>query len=292
MKWSLGKVIDKLTDIVLWLCVCVVFWVAVQVFCFAGFKVPTDSMIPVLQPGDRIVVNKGVQGARLFNVFAALRGEDIAIYRLPGWGKVKRNDVVVFNFPYADGRWDSIRFDVMQYYVKRCIALPGDTIEIRNGYYKVRGYNGTLGDVDMQRCLSHMENPEEMGIYTETYPWNKYLGWNIREFGPLPVPKEGQLVVMDSIAYCLYKPLIAWEQKDRLELHGNTVCLGDSAIKVYRFKKNYYFVAGDQVVNSQDSRYWGMLPEEFIVGKATRIWYSEDKRTGETRWHRVMKAIK
>ncbi len=108
----------------------------VQLFCFTSFKIPSDSMEPVLKDGDRILVNKMIKGARLFNVFAALDNEDFTIHRMPGWGNFKRNDILVFNFPYQQNRWDSIRMDVMQYYVKRCIALLGDILEISGGFYK------------------------------------------------------------------------------------------------------------------------------------------------------------
>ena len=83
-------------------------------------------MEPSLLAGDNILVNKGVMGGRLFNVWDALEGKDVHISRLPGLGKIKRNDVIVFNFPYSKQRWDSVAFDVMKYYVKRCVALPGN----------------------------------------------------------------------------------------------------------------------------------------------------------------------
>ena len=63
-------------------------------------------MEPVLKDGDRILVNKMIKGARLFNVFAALDNEDFTIHRMPGWGNFKRNDILVFNFPYQQNRWD------------------------------------------------------------------------------------------------------------------------------------------------------------------------------------------
>jgi len=249
-------------------------------------------MEPVLKDGDWILVNKMIKGARLFNVFAALDNEDFTIHRMPGWGNFKRNDILVFNFPYQQNRWDSIRMDVMQYYVKRCIALPGDTLEIRGGFYKIRGCNEQVGNYQAQQYIANLQHPKQHGIVFGTFPYNKQLKWNIREFGPLPVPQKGHVVEMDRTTYHLYKQLIGWEQKKKLRLKDGQVLLGDSLISRYRFEKNYYFVSGDNMANSQDSRYWGMLPEEYIVGKATRIWYSEDKFTEKPRWDRMMKKIK
>ena len=91
--------------------------------------------------------------------------------------------------------------------------------------------------------------------------------------------------------HSLYKHLIEWEQKEKLALKDDSVLLGDSLIHTYCFKENYYFMAGDRVSSSRDSRYWGLLPEPYIVGVATRIWKSVDKETGKIRWDRVMKTI-
>ena len=135
-------------------------------------------MEPALLDGDNILVNKCVMGGRLFNVWDALGDKEVDIYRLPGLGKVKRNDVLVFNFPYLEQRWDSIAFRVMKYYVKRCVALPGDTFEISRGHYKVHGYTSELGNVESQDNLMRIvERGREVdyGIVMRGYPYSCLL---------------------------------------------------------------------------------------------------------------------
>ena len=102
---------------------------------------------------------------------------------------------------------------------------------------------------------------------------------NIRDFGPLYLPKTGDKVEMNRENYLLYRKLIAWEQKAEINYNDSTVFLNGEPIREYRFLKNYYFMAGDKGENSQDSRYWGLLPEEYIVGKAAFIWKSVDPYT-------------
>ena len=209
-------------------------------------------------------------------------------------GKVKRNDVLVFNFPYLEQRWDSIAFRVMKYYVKRCVALPGDTFEIRKGHYKVRGCTSILGNVEAQdRLMQIIERGREgdYGIVMSGYPYNDIVDWNIVNFGPLYLPVKGDVIEMFPKHVALYRNAIEWEQKKKLFLRGDTILLNDSVIRTYRFKENYYFVAGDKVMNSQDSRYWGLLPEPFIVGKVVRIWKSVDSETDKIRWNRIFKKI-
>ena len=117
------------------------------------------------------------------------------------------------------------------------------------------------------------------------------MGWTVQELGPLPVPARGQEVVMDTLAAKMYGRLIAWEQKKPLAVRDGHVCLGDSLIRTYRFKENYYFMGGDNLDNSNDSRYWGLVPEPYIVGVATRVWKSVSPQSGEVRWNRIMKKI-
>ena len=126
----------------------------------------------------------------------------------------------------------------------------------------------------------------------DSYPWDKTLGWTIQHFGPLAVPRQGQTVRLDREACVLYRPLISWEQGQWLNWQEDkgVATLGDSVVTAYTFCEDYYFMAGDKALNSQDSRYWGLLPERFIVGRAFRVWWSEDER-GKVRWNRILKKI-
>lgn len=271
---------DRLLTLAFGLCVLVVVWVLFQVTCFISFRVPSPSMYPALIPGDYILVNKWLMGARVFDIWEAVEDKEVKIHRLPGLRKVKRNDVLVFHYPYPH-RNDSISMDMMLYYVKRCIALPGDTVEIRKGCYWI---NGTRKD----RCWARMETEQSQ---EDSLQWNVALGWTVQQLGPLPVPARGQEVAMDTLTGKMYGRLIAWEQKKPLTVRGDSVFLGDSLIGNYRFQENYYFMAGDNLDNSKDSRYWGLVPEPYIVGVATRVWKSVSPQGGEIRWNRTMKKI-
>ena len=189
---------------------------------------------------------------------------------------------MVFHYPYSV-RKDSLSMDMLLYYVKRCIALPGDTVEIRKGYYWI---NGTRKDRRWVRMNTGMESS-----WQDECQWNVALGWTVQQLGPLPVPVKGQTVMMDTMAVKMYGRLIEWEQKKPLVVHGSSIALGDSLITHYQFKENYYFMGGDNLESSNDSRYWGLVPEPYIVGVATRIWKSVSPHDGEVRWNRIMKKI-
>ena len=268
-----------------------VAWLLLIITTFSSLKVPTGSMESSILPGDYILVNKWLTGARIFDVWESVEGKEVEIHRLPGIRKFKRNDVVVFNDPYFRSA-DSISMDIKRYYVKRCVALPGDTFEIRRGVNRVRGIKDVLGNIERQRIFPDVFMPAEGWREKGVFPQDSLIKWSLLEFGPLYIPSEGDEIVMNRKHYSLYKHLIEWEKKEKLTLRGDNVWLGDSLIQNYCFEKNYYFVAGDRVTSSHDSRYWGLLPESYIVGVATLIWKSVDKETGKIRWDRVMKSIK
>ncbi|MDR2913858.1 MAG: signal peptidase I [Tannerella sp.] len=289
----LKKTGEIILDVVFWGCMAFVAFICLQIFLFASFKIPTDSMTPTLVPGDFVLVNKAITGARIFNIFASLREEETPIHRLPGLRSVKADDVIIFNFPYPNSR-DSLQMHIMKYYVKRCIGLPGDSLVIRNGYYALSGNeNRKIGFLPGQKHLSRRtkESLKEVGLYY-SFPFDSAAGWNVRDFGPLYIPAKGDYISMTPFHFSLYRKLIEWEQKASLQLApGGSVTLGGKPLLFYRFRHNYYFAGGDYAANSQDSRYWGLLPEEFIVGKAWLIWKSVNPHTGKMRWERVFSRV-
>ncbi len=282
------NLINKAINIVFWLCMIIALWFVVQVFVFASFKIPSDSMEPELTTGDNVLVWKPTIGPRIFNLFASMRNEQTEIYRIPGFKKIKRNDILVFNFPHPNS-WDKIEMHILKYYIKRCIGLPGNTLSIQNGYFHVQGIQAPLGNTNSQKQIA-TTNKFGDGIYN-SFPFDSVIGWNIKNFGPLYIPARGDSIRLDRAHFKLYKKLIEWEQKESLQYKDSIAFLNGKPISGYRFLKNYYFMAGDNGMNSQDSRYWGLLPEEYIVGKAWIIWKSVDPYTDKFRWDRFLKVI-
>lgn len=288
IKTYIHNLINNAINIVFWLCMIVALWFVVQVLVFAFFRIPSDSMEPELTTGDNILVLKPTIGPRIFNLFASMRNEQTEIYRIPGFKKIKRNDILVFNFPHPNN-WDKIEMHILKYYIKRCIGLPGDTLSIRNGSFHVEGVQIPLGNIESQKEIAVTEKFQDEIFHS--FPYDSIIGWNIKDFGPLYIPKKGDSITLDQTNYRMYKKLIEWELQGELQYKDSTVFLKGNPINGYRFQKSYYFMAGDNGMNSQDSRYWGLLPEEYIVGKAWIIWKSIDPFTGKFRWDRFMKVI-
>lgn len=294
MRISIKNILNEtgkwIVNILFAVCMFSVITVFFIVFVFSSFKIPSNSMEPALITGDNILVCKPIIGARLFDVIKLLDNEQTSIYRVPGFRKVKRNDILVFNFPHPHD-WQKIEMDIQKYYIKRCIALPGDTLSIQNGFYRVNGVTDTLGNLAAQKRLSR-RNPEsiESGVLNG-FPYHSDFPWTILSFGPLYVPKKGDSIALNPENAVLYRKIIEWEQGASLQTEENKFSLGNRTLHTYTFEKNYYFMGGDRVEDSQDSRYWGFLPEEYIVGKAWIIWKSVDMYENEFRWKRFLKMI-
>lgn len=107
----------------------------------------------------------------------------------------------------------------------------------------------------------------------------------------LYLPAKGDEIRLDSTAWRDYRRCIEYETRLSLSLRDDTVLLGDSAVHTYRFRHDYYFMQGDNVFDSYDSRFWGPLPDDFILGVGKFIWFSRDPKTGEIRWKRMFKSL-
>lgn len=261
------------------------YWI-VQITTACSFHTPSGSMQPTLLPDESGLVNKWKLGARIFNISDAIDGKPFEIRRLPGYGKLERGDVIIFNFPYLDNdnMRDSIAMNLVTYYCKRAVAIAGDTLEIRDCFYRVRGCADTLGVASEQRSLQDYmrnfakanPNPADWPAWMRCCPRDSIIGWNIRDMGPFVIPGKGTKIEIDYRTWLLYRRYIEWETGKRLAWKDSVAKSDDKPIKIYTFTEDYCFAAGDHVIDSKDSRYIGLVPEKFIVGTAGILWRTRD----------------
>jgi signal peptidase I len=247
----------------------VIIAIVLRVFFFELYNVPSSSMEPALIPGDYILVNKMWYGARLLKVRNYFRENKIEYTRVRGLIKINRGDVFVFNMPKYKSLKKAIPNMYGQIMVKRCYGLPGDSVVIKNEGAKNEGVE---------------ENPK---IYN-VFPHDKTLKWKIDNYGPLFVPKKGLSMKMTPKNAQHYREVILYEGY-KVEIHGDSVFLNNKYTKSLTFKHNYYFMKGDNFYDSYDSRFWGFVPENNIIGKVNHILisYSNNK----FRWERLFKNI-
>lgn len=261
-----------------------------RIFIVDQFIIPSESMCPTLQAGDRVWVNKLIAGARIYNDIDSVNSRNLQSWRTRGIRKVNRNDILIFNYPINDKK---IGFKINYVYAKRCIALPGDSISIVDGYYKNNNYAHDLGYMETQHFLNNIPNNKlPNGIkYTMPHSYGRFP-WNIRRFGPLYVPRKGDVIHLNADNVLFYSMVLEFETGKNFSVSSDGEVLADNIPTDYHiFTHNYYFTCGDNVMNSRDSRYWGFVPEEYIVGVVNFIPYSIDKNTNEIRWNRFLKFI-
>lgn len=251
------------------------FFVCWRVLVADRFIVPSNSMYPTLQQGDRVLVNKLIFGARIYNNLDSIKNGKLTCWRTRGMREIKHNDILVFNFPKKD---DKLFFKMNYVFVKRCIALPGDSISTINSFYKNNNFSELLGNIENQTIL----NATDLDMLDASVKYCQKSNNNdschtIKNFGPLYVPRRGDIKQFTKNNILPYKSAIEYETGVNINSLFNTV----SDTVTYCFKQNYYFMAGDNVLDSGDSRYWGFVPEDYIVGVVYAVLFNKNKQTGE-----------
>lgn len=367
----------------------------IRTFFIEAFTIPTPSMEKSLMVGDFLFVNKMSYGAKTpqtpltiplthhtmpltQTVPSYSEWISLPLFRLPAMGKVKNNDVVVFNYPDGDtvamemqnvgyhrlilnhgynivrarglepdsnlnlvyelGRkevWKkyTIRtrpIDKRDNYVKRCVGIPGDQLEIKNtqlyingkaatnpelmqiGYFVRSAGNGlsqklldklditdgmrtnignefllNLNDNNRERLMNSgqitniVPNIQPEGQFDfEIFPHSPQFPWNKDNYGPITIPAKGSTVELNPNNLPLYKRIIQAYEGNQLEIRGGKIYINGAESNSYTFKQDYYFLMGDNRHNSADSRSWGFVPFDHVVGKAVFVWFSRSQNRG------------
>ena len=240
-----------------------------KTFVVGAIRVPSGSMENALLPGDCVLINKLVYGPRTPEKlpFSEAKFPEL---RIPGLRKIARGDVIVFSFP---GEADGSAPDEPVYFVKRCVALGGDKIEIRDG-----------------TCYVNEE------ALREPVSGNAGQGATAGRFPPAIVPARGDSVTLTSANFSLWENLIRREGHDIRCGERSGVTIDGIPANKYGFEKNYLFVLGDNRDRSYDSRAWGFLPEENVIGEAMMVYWSSPgdgpgsggtDAPGSVRWDRI-----
>jgi signal peptidase I len=234
-------------------------------FVVEAYRIPTSSMENTLLAGDFVLVNKFVYGARTprYLPFTSIH---LPSLQFPAVSSPRRGDVAVFEFPGR--RADDDPHDVINY-VKRCIALPGDTLRIVNRIVFVNG---------REMPLPHSARTDRPVLYPRGFRdyriFPRGTDFNEDNFGPIVIPKAGSEVVLTPENVSEYWDVIQHEGHSVTVTASSGLLIDGTPRREYRVQKDYYFMMGDNRDNSLDSRFWGFVPADLIIGKAFMVYWS------------------
>jgi len=332
-----------------------------RTFLIEAYTIPTSSMEKSMLIGDFLFVSKVAYGPRvpitpiafplvhhtmpIGNGKSYTEAVKLPYHRMKGLGKIERNDCVVFNWPAETlGR----PIDKKENYVKRCVGVPGDKIELidaqlmvndapqqepvgmkkqwhydistkgtglnnrilyekyditEGGYGRNRNeYNLTLTNEshnvikNFSNVTSIKKRTESRGLHAKyIFPHDEKLKWNVDNYGPITVPAAGETVIITTENLSIYKDIIERYENNKLEVVAGDIYINDKLATTYTFAMDYFWMMGDNRHNSSDSRFWGFVPENHIVGKALFVWMSWDKNAKglkKIRWNRLFSSVK
>lgn len=328
-----------------------------------AFVIPTSSMENSLLVGDYLFVSKFHYGSRTprtplqvplthqkiwgTEFQSYLPWIQLPSYRLPGLRKVNRGESVVFNVPKNLLDLTERPIDLKTYLVKRCVAVAGDVLEIKDKQLFVNGeaslnpgglkysYLVQAKDQLHKRTLAGLgldsedytflgSNSENQAVYrmlltanqldkvktqafilsvkeapggagAPLFPLAMNQVWSDKNYGSLQIPVKGMSMIVNDSTLSLYGEIIEkYEGYDQVSIKEGELTIEGRPVETYKFKQDYYFMMGDNRDNSLDSRYWGFVPEDHILGKPLFIWMSFDKDGDllhKVRWNRLFTGI-
>ena len=161
------------------------------------------------------------------------------------------------------------------------MIVPTENLSVLKSYSNIKSITAIVqpkGEFDLQ-----------------VFPHNEKFKWNEDNFGPLVLPKKGMTIALNDSTITLYKRAIEFYENNKVEVKGNAVFINQKKAGHYVFKQDYYWMMGDNRHNSLDSRFWGYVPIDHVIGKAMITWMSVDSTASGLnwiRWNRILKVIK
>lgn len=317
--------------------------IIIRTFFFEAYRIPTPSMERTLMTGDFLVVSKMTYGPRtpmtlgLPFTSVYIPGLELPWFRIPGYDDVDRYDIVVFNYPI-----DIAPISQKTNYIKRCVGLPGDTLEVRDKMLyinhkeapqfatmqknyvvkvrervrlspsKVKAAGGKLeGAQGPNSYIVNMTNevadtikswPEvtDVSLFILPDDFNEFgrrgftfsAGFNNHDHIPeIVIPEKGRTVTLTNGNWHLYRDIVERYEHNEVKHNGDEFVINGQKTNTYTFRDDYFFMMGDNRDNSEDSRFWGFVPKDHIVGKASMIYFSWDGERMFPRFGRIFHFI-
>lgn len=237
----------------------------------AAFQVPTGSMENEIMAGDFLFVNKFIYGG------STPRTIPLTNIRIPWfkvtdvlpflkWRDVQRNDVIVFEFP---GERDKVMSEEFMFYLKRCVALHGDTVQIINRVVHINGEAIPFPrNVKFNSARIIPPGAPDSRIFPVGEPFNE------DNWGPMVVPSKGDVIPLSPANVVKWKTFIEREGRRVQVDNGGRIMIDGQVAQRYTVQRDYLFGLGDNRDNSLDCRFWGFIPKESVVGSPVIVYWS------------------